>query len=55
MKVQINSTTTLSPFAGISFVENCFNTAGLKQLIDNELGSRVLAVAYVSSDNIKNY
>jgi hypothetical protein len=55
MKVQINSTTTLSPFAGISFFENCFNTSGLKQLIDNELGSRVLTVGYSYSDIIKNY
>jgi len=39
MKIQINSTTTLSPFAGISFFENCFNISGLKQLIDKELGS----------------
>lgn len=55
MKVQINSTTTLSPFAGISFFENCFNTSGLKQLIDNELGSRVSTVGYSYSDIIKNY
>jgi len=39
VKIQINSTTTLSPFAGISFFENCFNISGLKQLIDKELGS----------------
>jgi len=55
MKVQINSTTTLSPFAGISFFEKCFNTSGLKQLIDNELGSRVSTVGYSYSDIIKNY
>lgn len=55
MKVQINSTTTLSPFAGISFFENCFNASGLKQLIDNELGSRVSTVGYSYSDIIKNY
>jgi hypothetical protein len=46
MKVQINSAKTLSPFAGISFFENCFNTSGLNQLIDNELGSKVLTVGY---------
>jgi hypothetical protein len=55
MKVQINSGTTLSPFAGISFFDNCFNTSGLKQLIDNELGSRVLTVGYSYSDIIKDY
>jgi hypothetical protein len=55
MKVQINSTTLLSPIAGISFFENCFNTSGMKQLIDNELGSRVSTVGYSYSDIIKNY
>jgi len=55
MKVQINSTSTLSPFAGISFFEKCFNTSGLQQLIDNELGRRVSTIGYSYSDIIKNY
>lgn len=54
MKIQIKPA-SLSPFAGISFFEKCFNTCGLQQLIDNELGSRVSTVGYSYSDIIKNY
>ena len=53
MKVQkINK--TISPFAGISFVNNYFEKTGLSQLIDKELGSRVKLFGYQYSDIIKN-
>lgn len=53
MKVQkINK--TISPFAGISFVNDYFEKTGLSQLIDNELGSRVKLFGYQYSDIIKN-
>jgi len=45
---------TLSPFSGISFVNDSFNHVGLSQLIDNELGSRVKYVGYSYSDIIRN-
>jgi len=47
-------TNTVSPFAGISLVNNSFNKAGLNQLIDNELGSRVKYVGFSYSDIIRN-
>ena len=53
VKVQKIST-NVSPFAGISFVNNEFNTCGLTQLIDNELGARVKTVGYSYSDIIRN-
>ena len=46
--------THVSPFAGISFVQNEFVKAGVSQLIDNELGSRVKTVGFSYSDIIKN-
>lgn len=53
MKVQkINK--TISPFAGISFVNDYFEKTGLSQLIDKELGSRVKLFGYQYSDIIKN-
>ena len=53
MKVQkINK--TISPFAGISFVNDYFEKTGLSQLIDKELGSRVTLFGYQYSDIIKN-
>lgn len=53
MKIQkINK--TISPFAGISFVNNYFEKAGLSQLIDTELGDRVSLFGYQFSDIIKN-
>ena len=53
MKVQKIST-NVSPFAGISFVNNSFNETGISQLIDNELGARVKTVGFSYSDIIKN-
>jgi hypothetical protein len=53
MKLQKIST-TVSPFAGISFVHNEFVKSGMSQLIDNELGYRVKTFGYLYSDIIKN-
>ncbi|MBW6499897.1 MAG: IS1380 family transposase [Bacteroidales bacterium] len=53
MKVQKISS-NVSPFAGISFVNNSFNETGISQLIDNELGARVKTVGFSYSDIIKN-
>lgn len=53
MKVQKIST-NVSPFAGISFVNNSFNETGISQLIDNELGTRVKTIGFSYSDIIKN-
>ena len=44
----------ISPFAGISFVNDYFEKAGLGQLIDKELGDRVSLFGYQYSDIIKN-
>jgi len=52
MKVQKISS-NVSPFAGISFVNNSFNETGISQLIDNELGTRVKTVGFSYSDIIK--
>ena len=52
MKVQKISS-NVSPFAGISFVNNSFNETGISQLIDNELGARVKTVGFSYSDIIK--
>lgn len=53
MKLQKKST-NISPFAGISFINNEFNNTGMSQLIDNVLGERVKTVGYSYSDIIKN-
>jgi hypothetical protein len=53
MKLQKIST-NVSPFAGISFVNNEFNNVGLAQLIDNELGARVKTIGFSYSDIIRN-
>ena len=53
MKVQKISA-IVSPCAGISFVNNEFNKAGVSLLIDNELGARVKTIGFYYSDNIKN-
>jgi len=42
--------TNVSPFAGISFVNNSLNETGISQLIDNELGARVKTVGFSYSD-----
>jgi len=53
MKIQkLNQ--TVSPFAGISFVNNYFRNAGISQLIDTVLGDRVSLFGYQYSDIIKN-
>ncbi len=53
MKIQKIST-TVSPFAGISYVNNEFNASGMSQLIDNELGYRASTKCYTYSSVIKN-
>ncbi len=45
---------TVSPYAGVSFVNQAFNNVGLSQLIDQELGSRVKYAGYSYSDIIRN-
>ena len=45
---------TVSPFAGISFVNYHFGKAGMSELIDTELGDRVTSYGYQYSDIIKN-
>lgn len=45
----------ISPFAGISFVNAMFNTSGLSQLIDNELGVRASTLGYSYSDIFRNF
>lgn len=53
MKLQKKST-NISPFAGISFINNEFKTSGMSQLIDKELGVRVKTIGYTYSDILKN-
>jgi len=45
---------TVSPFSGISFVNESFNKIGLSQLIDSELGKRVKYAGYSYSEIIRN-
>ena len=52
MKLQIKSD-NLSPFAGISFVNEEFDKVGMSQLIDSELGARVKFFGYSYSYIIK--
>ena len=52
MKVQKISS-NVSPFAGISFVNQSLFETGISQLIDNELGARVKTVGFSCSDIIK--
>jgi len=44
----------VSPFGGISFINDAFNKVGLTQLIDNELGTRASTIGYKYSDIIRN-
>lgn len=53
MKIQ-KTLSNVSPFAGISFVDQSFNKCGLSQLIDNELGQRVKTFGYSYSEIIRN-
>jgi len=54
MKLQKIST-SVTPFAGISFLNYEFNKSGIAQLIDNELGVRGKKVGFSYSDIIKNF
>lgn len=54
MKVQ-KIVSDVSPFSGISFVNNEFNNVGMSQLIDKELGTRVKLVGFSYSDIIRNF
>ncbi len=54
MKLQKISS-DVSPFSGISFVNNEFNNVGIYQLIDKELGTRVEIVGFSFSDIIRNF
>lgn len=45
---------SVSPFAGISFVNELFNQSGLSNLIDNELGMRAKITGYQYSEIIRN-
>jgi hypothetical protein len=53
MKIQKISS-TVSPFSGISFVNNEFENSGMSQLIDKELGIRVSTKGYTYANVIKN-
>ena len=53
IKVQ-NLVGSVSPFAGVSFVNAFFNSSGLSKLIDSELGVRARLVGYQYSDIIRN-
>jgi len=53
MKVQ-NLIEEVSPFAGVSFVNELFNRVGLSSLIDKELGIRSKLVGYQYSEIIRN-
>lgn len=43
-----------SPFAGISFINALFNSSGMSELIDNELGMRTKTIGYSYSEIIRN-
>ncbi len=53
IKVQ-NYKKSVSPFSGISFVNESFNKIGLSNLIDSELGQRVKFTGYSYSEIIRN-
>jgi len=53
IKVQ-NYKKSVSPFSGISFVNESFNSIGLSSLIDSELGERVKYAGYSYSEIIRN-
>ncbi len=53
MKIQ-NYKTSVNPFSGISLVNHYFNTSGLSELIDKELGIRTKFVGYQYSEIIRN-
>ena len=45
---------SVSPFAGVSFINSLFNQSGLSKLIDNELGERTKYTGYKYSEIIRN-
>ncbi len=45
----------ITPFAGISFINNEFNRIGLGKLIDNQLGIRVSTCSYQYSDIVRSW
>ena len=53
MKIQKISS-TVSPFSGISYVNNEFDKSGLSQLIDKEIGVRNSTKGYTYGNVIKN-
>jgi hypothetical protein len=53
LKVQ-NYKKSVSPFSGISFVNESFNSIGLSKLIDAELGKRVKYTGYSYSEIIRS-
>ena len=53
MKV-IKSDKTITPFAGISFVNESFSKSGISKLIDTTLGSRVKSTGHQYSDIFKS-
>ncbi|MCD4696792.1 MAG: IS1380 family transposase [Bacteroidales bacterium] len=53
MKIQKLSS-SVSPFAGISFANNSFNKSGISQLIDIELGKRVKTIGFNYSEIFRN-
>ena len=53
IKVQ-NYKKSVSPFSGISFVNESFNSIGLSKLIDAELGKRVKYAGYSYSEIIRS-
>lgn len=53
MKV-IKSNKTITPFAGISFVNESFSKSGISKLIDSTLGCRVKTTGFQYSDIIKS-
>jgi hypothetical protein len=53
IKIQ-NYKKSVSPFSGISFVNETFSTIGLSRLIDSELGERVKYAGYSYSEIIRN-
>ncbi len=46
---------TITPFAGISFINNEFNHMGLGKLIDNLLSIRVSTCGYQYSDIVRSW
>ena len=53
MKIQ-NLKTAVNPFSGISLVNYYFNKSGMSQLIDKELGIRVMRTGYQYSEIFRN-